>query len=186
MNPSPCEGALETHGSVAPLGLAREYDLDAGELERRYRDLQRALHPDRHAASGASERRMSLNKAVEVNEAYRELRDDLSRAEALLALHDAPANASDADPEFLMEMMELREGLDDAKGASDLGAVRALSARVEQMQAQATTTLREGFAELGRELSPDVLEGTRAIVGRLKYYRRFMDEVAIIEDGALG
>jgi molecular chaperone HscB len=170
----------------ATLGLAREYDLDASELERRYRDLQRALHPDRHAASGASERRMSLTKAVEVNEAYRVLRDDLSRAEALLALHDAPANASDADPEFLMEMMELREGLDQAKGASDLAAVRTLSARVEQMQAQATEILRERFAELAQQVSPEVLEGTRATVGRLRYYRRFMDEVAIIEDEALG
>ena len=63
----------------ATLGLARRYDVDPRELETKYRDLQRALHPDRHVSGSPSERRMSLSRAVEVNEAYRLLRDDLAR-----------------------------------------------------------------------------------------------------------
>ena len=116
----------------ATLGLPRRYELDRAALEVRYRELQRALHPDKFAGASASERRLSLSKAVEVNEAYRILRDDLARAEALLAQHRGAAStkAPEAEPGFLMEMMEQREALGEAKQQKDLdapSAVRALS-----------------------------------------------------------
>ena len=69
------------------LGLPPTFDLDPRALEQRYRDLQRALHPDRFSQASASERRASLSKAVSVNEAYRALRDDLKRAEVLFVRH---------------------------------------------------------------------------------------------------
>ena len=53
------------------LGLPPAFDLDAALLEQRYRELQRALHPDRFVKAQASERRASLARAVSVNEAYR-------------------------------------------------------------------------------------------------------------------
>ena len=65
----------------ATLGLPRRYDVDKVELDRRYRELQQTLHPDKHASAPASERALTLRKAIEVNEAYRVLRDDQKRAE---------------------------------------------------------------------------------------------------------
>src|SRR6187401_2849327 len=92
------------------LGMPRRYEIDLRELESRYRELQRALHPDRHAGASASQRRMSMLKAVEVNDAYRALKDDLRRAEALLTAYgDGAGAAQDSrpeDPEFLMQMLE--------------------------------------------------------------------------------
>src|SRR5262249_27402541 len=70
----------------ATLGLPRRYEIDMQELETRYRELQKALHPDKHAGASASQRRLSLERAIQVNEAYRVLKDDLKRAEALVAL----------------------------------------------------------------------------------------------------
>jgi molecular chaperone HscB len=67
------------------LGVEPSFALDLAILEQRHRELSRALHPDRHAASGAGERRMALGRAIEVNEAYRILKDPVRRAEALLA-----------------------------------------------------------------------------------------------------
>ncbi|HEX5657117.1 MAG TPA: Fe-S protein assembly co-chaperone HscB, partial [Polyangiales bacterium] len=63
------------------LGLTPAFDLDDKELEQRYRDLQRTLHPDRFAQAPASERRQALSRAVSVNDAYRTLRDPLKRGE---------------------------------------------------------------------------------------------------------
>src|SRR5688500_11574646 len=115
----------------AILGLPARFDLSPREIEQRVRELQKALHPDRFVGRPAQERRMSLSRAVEVNEAHRTLRDDLSRARALLALRGhSVADAQPADPELLMEMMERREALSDARG--DAAKVRELAADVKR------------------------------------------------------
>jgi molecular chaperone HscB len=171
----------------ATLGLARRYDLDLSELERRYRDLQRALHPDRHTTKPASERRMTLQKAVEVNEAYRILRDDQRRAEALLAALGGETRAEPdraADPELLMEMMELREALSEAKAAGDTAGVARLAERVTRERAETREKLLRSFAALPEKPVASALGPARELVSRLKYYQRFLDEVAVFEDEA--
>ena len=70
----------------ATLGIARTYTVDMAALEKTHRELSRALHPDRYVDAGASARRAALTKAVEVNEAWRIVRDPIRRAEALLEL----------------------------------------------------------------------------------------------------
>jgi molecular chaperone HscB len=173
------------------LGLTRRYDLDEADLERRYRDLQRALHPDRHTNAPASERRLTLQKAVEVNEAYRTLRDGQRRAEALLAALSGEAGipvtdpGEKADPELLMEMMELRESLSEAKAARDAAEVGRLSKRVTADQFEARERLTRAFAALPKPPLAEALVPIRALVSRLKYYQRFLDEVAVFEDEAL-
>jgi molecular chaperone HscB len=171
----------------ATLGLPRRYDMDRGELEARYRELQKALHPDRHAGASASQRAMNMGKAVEVNDAYRVLKDELRRAEALLIAlgGNVSGDAGAADPEFLMEVMELREGLGEAKAEKDLARVRTLAGQVEAMRGEARDALVKAFeaAEAGDDAA---LKKAAALVGRLKYFRRFLDEVSVIEEEALG
>ena len=113
----------------ATLGIARTFDVDLAAVEKMHRELSRALHPDRYVGASPSERRAALAKAVEVNEAWRVVRDPIRRAEALLALGGVVAGrrragAAKADPEFLMEMLEQREALAEAKASKDLEAVR--------------------------------------------------------------
>jgi molecular chaperone HscB len=112
----------------ATLGLPPRYHVDKDALDRRYRELQQALHPDRHASAPASERALTLHKAIEVNEAYRVLRDDQKRGEALLASLGGRISGQAADPELLMEMMELREGLSEARAQRDAAQVARLAA----------------------------------------------------------
>jgi len=165
----------------ATLGLPPVYPLDRDDLERRYRDLQRALHPDRFTAAPAAERRMALGKAVEVNEAYRVLRDDLKRAEALVALRGGSTEHLAADPDLLMTVMELREALSEAKAARDMAAVRNLAARVEMDEQRVKAALATKLADTSCPTS-----ALTALVNELKYYCRFLDEVAVIEDEELG
>jgi molecular chaperone HscB len=169
----------------ATLGLPRRYEIDQTQLEVNYRELQRALHPDRHAGASASQRRMSTLKAALVNEAYRALKDDLRRAEALLALYDGGAVAArppapPEDPEFLMQMLELREALAEAKGGKHAQRVQALRADVEALQGEARAALNAAFTALaaaGHPAGATELDPARHAIGRLKYFRRFLDEV---------
>ena len=42
------------------LGLPVRYAIDAKALDAAYRELQRSVHPDRHAASDDASRRLAL------------------------------------------------------------------------------------------------------------------------------
>ena len=171
----------------ATLGLPRRYDVDKVALDRRYRELQQTLHPDKHASAPAPERALTLRKAIEVNEAYRVLRDDQKRAEALLATLGGQVSEHTADPELLMEMMELREALSEARADKDAAQVAKLSAAVAQQAAGARNELAQVFEQLQEtpEPSASALQRAQALLGRLRYYRRFQDEVAMFEDEAL-
>ena len=162
----------------ATLGLPRSYDVDLPAVEKTHRELSRALHPDRFVNAGASERREALSKAVEVNEAWRVVRDPIRRAEALLQLAGAAVGEEKApptDPEFLMEMLEQREALSEAKQAKDLARVHEMAKAIEGRSRAVEQALGEGFAR-GEAAS------LVARLGELKFYRRFLDEVSAIED----
>jgi len=177
----------------ATLGLPPRYAIDRALLDRRYRELQQALHPDRHAAATASARALTLGKAVSVNDAYRILRDDIKRGEALLQVLAAQTQAGEpaqaeraeqAEPELLMEMMELREALMEARAERDASEVVRLSAVVADKAQRTARELAETFAEIESTAQP-ALSAAHKLLGRLRYYRRFQDEVAQFEDEAL-
>jgi len=109
-------------------GLAPAFSLDLEMLEKAYRDIQSQVHPDRFAHAGDAERRASLQWTTRVNEAYRTLRSPVQRGKHLLELHgvDVAFETNTAMPvEFLMQQMELREKLEEAKDAGALDALRA-------------------------------------------------------------
>lgn len=162
----------------ATLGVQPRFNLDLAAVEKTHRELSRALHPDRYLSAGASERREALGKAVEVNEAWRILRDPIRRAQALLSLRGvtvAEGREPAADPEFLMEMLEQREALDEAKQARDLPRIHAMATGVEGRAKAVEAELAAGF-ERGEASS------LVAKLGELRFFRRFLDEVSAIED----
>jgi molecular chaperone HscB len=166
----------------ANLGLSPRFDLDKSELEQRYRQLQREFHPDRHVGAAPAERRTALLRAMEINEAYRILRDDISRAHALLSSLGGGEDEA-ADPRFLMEIMELREALGEAKAARDAAQVSSLAKRVGEQRADTKAVLSGHFGEaLQTGADSDVLKKISAVLAKLKYYQRFLDEVRVIED----
>jgi len=108
-------------------GLAPAYAMETDALERSYREIQSKVHPDRFAHAGDAERRASLQWTTRVNEAYRTLKDPVQRAKHLLELHgvDVAFETNTAmPPEFLMQQMELREALENAKDPSALDELR--------------------------------------------------------------
>ncbi|HXX67366.1 MAG TPA: Fe-S protein assembly co-chaperone HscB [Polyangiaceae bacterium] len=160
------------------LGIARTFDIDLAAVERTHRDLSRALHPDRYVAASPTERRAALGKAIEVNEAWRIVRDPLRRAEALLALNGVAVGEDrepPGDPEFLADMLEQREALAEARSARDLQAVRRLAHLVQQR-------LRDAEAELSRGFARGEVRPLLKRLGEARFYRRFLDEVSAIED----
>jgi molecular chaperone HscB len=126
---------LISDDDFALLGLPQRYLLDRARLDERRRALQTATHPDRFAAEGAAAQRMAMQWAVRINEAHRRLKSPLSRAAYLCELRGAPIHAHDntAMPaDFLVQQMQWRESLDDAR---EVDAVQALADEVRGFEA---------------------------------------------------
>ena len=106
--------------------LPERFEQDAQALNKTWQDLQRQAHPDKFASEGAAAQRLAMQWSVRINEAYQRLRDPLKRAAYLCELHEAPIQAENntAMPAaFLMQQMEWREALEDARSASDIDAL---------------------------------------------------------------
>ncbi len=169
------------------LGLLRRYHLDAAELEQRYLALQKETHPDRFAKALPRERLEAVVRNTELNDAYKILKQPIRRAEYLLKLegidigNERPQAATGqtkqlvVDPQLLIEIMELRELLAEARADKNERRVEALASDVGRRQTVATDVVERGFAayEAGDKGELDAI--ARALVS-LRYYQRFMDE----------
>ncbi len=101
------------------LGFPRRFSIDGGEVERRYLIQSREFHPDFHSLASEEEQKTAIEQTALLNQAYTTLKDPFRRAEYLHALLGGPSASQEKnlDQAFLMEMMEIRERLDDDRAA---------------------------------------------------------------------
>ena len=155
----------------ARLGLTTGFALDAADLDRRYFALQRQLHPDRFVTKSARERAISQSQATSLNAAYETLKDPLERAAYLLKRMGIDIDPGDGatinDPALLMEAMEMREALAEAR---DAAAIATVAGAAEAHRKQALAAVAAAFAAEDRDAA-------RTAVLRLKYLTKMEDEI---------
>jgi len=181
--------ASSSKSYFALLELPEYFALDPTELERRYREKSRHWHPDRFSRAPASERAAVLQRATELNEAYRTLRSDGKRAEYLLKLHGVDVSDETKkpalDPRFLAEILELREELADARVEADTARLAAIKASIEAERQKLAVKLANGFGRLEQQ-DPAALPELTEIVFLQRYYQRFADDIAEFEESQAG
>lgn len=102
--------------------LPASFDLSLQDLSQRYRELQRVVHPDKFVNASDHERRLSVENAAAINEAYQILKAPQRRARYLLELQGVSFDDEKdmaLDPVFLMEQIELREALGELDQTAD-------------------------------------------------------------------
>lgn len=116
----------------AVLDLEPRFALAPERLEQAYRALAARVHPDRYATGTSSEQRQALSLAADANEAYRTLRKPAPRARHLLSLRgvEVSEQSNAVTAAFLLEQMEWREALADARAAGDADALSNLHSSV--------------------------------------------------------
>ena len=157
----------------ALFGLPERFAIDLAQLDARWKQLQGAAHPDRFATETAAAQRVAMQWAIRINEAYRRLKDPLSRAAYLCSLHGADLQAENntAMPAaFLMQQMEWRDALSEAR---TLAAVDALS---DEVTASRRATLQSLQAQIDGSDSTDwhAVAGT---VRGLMFVDKFMSDI---------
>lgn len=175
-----------THFEV--FGLPPQHELDLEALDRRYRQLSLELHPDR---VDPRERRRAVEQTATLNEAYKVLKDPVRRAFYLLALAGVDLERDDAAArremplEFLEEVMELRERLAEARAAGDLSRAQQMGEQVEALRKEALEAGVSRLEELGDGPKEALLAEAAHQLGRVRYFTRFLEEVAQLEEEAL-
>ncbi len=155
--------------------LPARFALDTAELDRAYRSVQAEVHPDRFASGSAAETRVAMQWATRANEAYQTLKSPLKRAAYLCERADVPidAESNTAMPaEFLLQQLQWREALDDARGERDASALQALD---DGMAAERDRLLDA----IGRALDVDAdYPHAASLVRQLMFIEKFGSEVS--------
>lgn len=162
-------------------GMPVGFVLDVDELARRYRELQKIVHPDRFAAAGEQSQRLSLQQATLVNEAFATLKDPLKRAQYLLASKGVeidPQQHTLNDPAFLMEQMELREALAEVRTQPDPHA--ELDALLRQIGGMIKAQLAQLAVQL-EEATPGQLAAAAQTVQKMQFLNKLHAEAEAIE-----
>ncbi len=155
-------------------GLAPNDGIDLLDLEARYRERSRICHPDRHARADEATRVKNALATSELNQAYRVLRDPIRRAEYLLQLGGV-ALPEKAPPALLMEMMEQREALSEARAEQDEQRICVLGAEIRGRRASAV-------AAIAPALDRGELSAVAEKLVELRYYGRFLEEIEAYEE----
>lgn len=159
--------------------LPAGFELDREALAVRYRELQRAVHPDNFAAAGEQARLISVQKAAEINDAFETLKAPLARAEYILRLNGLELRGESAtikDPMFLMHQLELREAMAEIPHQADpAGAAFDLADQLEGERKSMT-------AELKSQLDDAQWPEAADIVRKLKFIHKLEDELSRLEE----
>jgi molecular chaperone HscB len=153
--------------------LPVKFDIDMNALDSAYREVQGRVHPDRFVNATDAEKRVAMQWATRANEAYQTLRHPQKRAQYLCELNgvDLQTESNTAMPaDFLMEQMELREALDEARDAKDPAALDELDARVRGER-------KARLGQVGKLLDAGDYHGAAQGVRALMFLDRFNDDV---------
>ena len=139
------------------LGLPRKLTLDEAELEKSFYALSRQFHPDFFMNADAVERQASMERSSLLNDAYRTLRDPISRTLYLLSLEGYKEAEKKAPPDLLEEVFELNMQIEEIKAAKKMGD--------EDEIAQARLSLDEALGNLQEKMA-GIDSKLRALFGR--------------------
>lgn len=154
--------------------LPAQFVLDQRLLESNYRALLASCHPDRFASENDARRRLSLQIATQVNEAYQTLKSPLARGRYLLKLSgvDTQEESNTAMPiDFLMNQMEWREAIADAKASQNIESLENIGREL----AAETNALEQHLASLLDETHD--LSAATVAVRKLRFMEKLEQEI---------
>lgn len=160
------------------LGLAPKLSLDAEDLKKRFYERSREWHPDRFARRGPDEQKKALDMTAMLNDAFRTLRDPVSRAEYFLEERGLPPTKT-PPAELLEEVFELNMALEELRGGD--ASVRPQLADAEKrfvdMRLEIDRGLAGLFARYDAAEDDAALAEIRATLDRRRYVSNLVRDV---------
>lgn len=153
--------------------LPQRFAVDLTALEKAYHGVQSQAHPDKFAHATGAEKRVAMQWATRANEAYQTLKNPLKRASYLCELNgvdlQTESNTS-MPPAFLMQQMEWREELDDAKAGKDVAALEGLDNALRAAR-------KDAVARIETLLDSADFAAAAQLVRQLMFLEKFGEEI---------
>jgi molecular chaperone HscB len=153
--------------------LPQQFAVDAEALDSAYRDVQGRVHPDKFVSATDAEKRVAMQWATRANEAYQTLKNPQKRAQYMCELNgvDLQTESNTAMPmAFLMQQMEWREELGDARASKDGDALEALDKQLRNER-------KARLAEIGQQIDAGDFHAAAQGVRALMFLEKFGEEV---------
>ena len=169
-------------GPFAALGLEEGYAIDRAALKKRLLSLSRLTHPDYFAAASDEDKEKAEVASAQLNEAYRLLGDDFSRADHLVRHLGGPSESDERQmPQaFLMEVLEwnetLEEGREAAADSPERARLESLASELESQREDTMSQVAAGLTPLPEAGSPPLTE-LRRHLNAVRYIDRALREI---------
>ena len=153
--------------------LPQQFAVDAAALDSAYRDVQSRVHPDKFVSATDAEKRVAMQWATRANEAYQTLKNPQKRAQYLCELNgvDLQTESNTAMPmAFLMQQMEWREELGDARAAKDSDALESLDDQLRKAR-------KQQLAQIEQQIDAGDFHAAAQGVRALMFLEKFGEEV---------
>lgn len=154
------------------LGIPPAFPVDEPRLRQAWLKATAANHPDRAADPDEAHQTLSA-----VNQAYRTLSDPEKAANALLTRLGGPSpDQAKALPDgFLMEMLEIRDELEEAKASKDPEKIAKLEAWADEQRGAWMARVREQFAAHSEQ--DDRRDAIRQSLNAWRYIERLIEQL---------
>jgi molecular chaperone HscB len=158
-------------------GLPRNLAIDSAWLEKCFYALSRKYHPDLSARKSRSEQEEALEATAVLNDAYRTLRDPITRLMYLLKLEGfdvGEQGTKDVPPELLEEVFELNMALEESP--EDAAAARE---RFLEMRSDIDREMGRQFTKWDASHQRETLAELRGLLNRRKYVSNLIEKTNV-------
>lgn len=164
------------------LGLPIQLAVSSEDLQRKFYELSRKLHPDKFARKSEHERQFALDASSQLNDAYRTLRNPITRAEYVLKQQGfdmGERRSKDVPPELLEEVFELNMALEEMRAGDQSARPQLVQAgdNFTTMLAGVDRQLEALFVKYDANPGRDALGEIRGVLNRRKYILNLVNEV---------
>lgn len=159
----------------AIFNLPVTFNIDLNAVAGLYRELQKAVHPDRFASGSDLERRLAMQKTSLINQAFQTLKDPVARAQYMLQLQGVETNTetdTTMDAGFLMEQMEIREAIAEVRDQPDPLAV------LDKLSSKLRATLEQLAQQFAADFDRQLFKQAREIVRKMQFVTRAQSEIS--------
>jgi molecular chaperone HscB len=166
-----------------------DWNIDLLLLRSRYLNLQKQFHPDKFSMKSTLEKRLAMQTASVINDAYDTLASPLKRAQYLLDLRGYDTQQekyTSCDGLFLMEQIELREELEMIEDQNqnqnqNQNPYQDLSKRLGSL----STKIRHRYESLLNDFSESyakgLLDNAFSVLAKMQFFAKLLDQVEDLE-----
>ena len=177
------------HNHFKLFGLEPRFDIDLKALNARYRELAQQSHPDRFVNESSEKQREAVQRSATLNEAYKTLKNPVTRAEYLLSkIHLEPKGESFemihyhvTDTELLMQQIEYREQLAELHGTEEIDSLNRFQKDTKSLIKRTTDKISEDFESLNESAVTDL----KNQICELRFLEKLMQDADELEEQML-